>query len=110
MVGPVIEYGNTSTNNFLPIEPAELVRNSVNYPMILGYNSSEGSIYTTKGFRNDLVPMDFQLEDPVPADLQLEKGSDLSKQVGAMIRRHYYGDKTPSYADQEIYNKVSPGF
>lgn len=108
VTGIVIENPSLDGQNVLTEEPIDLIR-SGNYnrvPILMGYNNLEGILAEiTLG---DKLEADF--ESQVPYELDLEKGSDESKEIARRIKEFYYGDAEPTKENLANYLIVRLNF
>jgi carboxylesterase type B len=92
--GPVIE--KQSPGAFITEEPLKIIKagryNKV--PIVFGYTSREGMIFAP--MMKPEMPKDF--ESLIPCMLELERGSDSSKNIANKIKQFYYGK--PGSEDQ----------
>jgi carboxylesterase type B len=88
--GPVIE--KTSPGAFITEEPLKIIK-SGNYnkvPMVFGYTTREGMLFELWPKPNKPeMPEDF--ETLIPFMLEVERGSDSSKNIANKIKQFYYG-------------------
>nr|WCC58149.1 carboxylesterase [Pharsalia antennata] len=99
---PVIEKPNDTA--FITEEPIDIIR-SGNYnqvPLMIGYNSKEGLLLaayeTILALEGKTVKKETpSLEDAIPWQIGLERGSDVSKQVCENLTKTYY--KGPNMAE-----------
>jgi carboxylesterase type B len=95
--GPVIE--KASPGAFITEEPLKIIK-SGNYnkvPMVFGYTTREGMLFELWPKPNKPeMPEDF--ETLIPFMLEVERGSDSSKNIANKIKQFYYG--TPSSEKQ----------
>lgn len=91
---PLIETSSTNEANVITKEPIEIIR-SGNYnqvPILMGYNSLEAIYYEITQGGN--LEADFASQ--VPAELNLEEGSEEFEEVARRMKEFYYGDEEPT--------------
>ncbi|XP_044729693.1 esterase FE4-like [Chrysoperla carnea] len=108
LFGPVIEKSNEFHDAVLPDDPEILLKrgdfNKV--PLLIGTNSHDGMLYTTKLYLHRLIPPNIlDSQSLVPRFLELKHDTHESIKVGNRILKFYYGLETPSMRNVEKYNK-----
>lgn len=105
----MIEKSNEFDDAVLPDDPEVLLKrgdfNKV--PLLLGTNSYDGIVYTSKLYAHRLIPPNIlDSQSLVPRFLELKHDTSESIQVGNRILKFYYGLETPSMRNVDKYNKV----
>ncbi|KAF5299075.1 hypothetical protein FQR65_LT09433 [Abscondita terminalis] len=100
---PVVEYKSPSA--FITESP-EVIITSGNFhkvPFIIGFTSREGCVaeYFPNESKNGYVVDDF--ESKIPFTLNVEKGSDLSKNIANKIKNYYYGSHSPCKENKDQF-------
>ncbi|KAF5299074.1 hypothetical protein FQR65_LT09432 [Abscondita terminalis] len=107
-MGPVIENSN-SPDPIITQKPEEIIL-SGNYnhvPLIIGFNSREGmlaDVLNREFRRHGHAIKDF--ENKVPHNMNVAKGSALSKSIADKIKSFYYGNETPTENNKNQYYLV----
>ncbi|KAJ8881675.1 hypothetical protein PR048_018161 [Dryococelus australis] len=103
---PSLEFLRRGEQPFLPHEPAYIEQHGLfnQVPYITGVTKREGASFVTanmmsqtsywQGINNDL-------EQVVPVDLGLTKGSQKSKEVAQKVKNFYFGTNSISYDNRE---------
>ncbi|KAK5645314.1 hypothetical protein RI129_006614 [Pyrocoelia pectoralis] len=99
--GAVVEkYTNADT--FLFKDPLDVItmREYHNVPIIVGYTSREGYFVRYK-YKKKQIDGDF--EEEIPFSLNVEKGSEKSKNIAMKIKQFFYGDQEPSTENSNAF-------
>ncbi|XP_063223236.1 carboxylic ester hydrolase-like [Bacillus rossius redtenbacheri] len=103
---PSLEFPRKGVQPFLPHEPAYIEQHGLfnKVPYITGAAGREGvSFIAASKLTEDSYwqSVNHNLEHVVPADLGLETGSQLSKEVAQKVKNFYFGSKNISYETRE---------
>ncbi|XP_044731133.1 neuroligin-3-like [Chrysoperla carnea] len=78
----------------------------IKVPLLIGTNTCDGMVYTSKDYLDKLLPLNFT--DPellVPRFMNIPKGTPQSLEIGKRIMKYYYGNETPSRRNAEKFAK-----
>lgn len=105
--GPVVEP--PSPDAILTEHPSKTMhfQGGHKIPVIIGYNSNEGLLFelVRRSVPGVGIPQD--LEQEIPFELGLEKGSEKAKAIADRLRKEYFNDNDPSENEIEQVYKVS---
>ncbi|XP_045460272.1 juvenile hormone esterase-like isoform X2 [Harmonia axyridis] len=106
-IGFIIEDPNQEEEAFLSEHPMDILeKGEYNHvPIMMGYNSREGMLVHVnhKKLFKQLIP---QLENSVPVNLGIKKGTALSMRIANQIMEYYFGDQDPDKCDIDLSYKL----
>lgn len=105
---PLVEpYDNGDC--FVPRSLIEMNRSSWGnkVPLIIGGTSDEGYlVYKEYSTKENLFADDGYFANALPRELNLPLNSEKRKQLGDQLKRHYFGDQTPTLENVELYTNL----
>ncbi|XP_063223075.1 fatty acyl-CoA hydrolase precursor, medium chain-like [Bacillus rossius redtenbacheri] len=99
---------NCGEQPFLPHEPAYIEQHGLfnQVPYITGVTKRESASFVTEKMMSQASywqDINNDLEQVVPVTLGLAKGSQKSKEVAQKVKSFYFGNKTISYENRELW-------
>lgn len=108
-IGPTIEKISEDEGAFLNKHPIDIILEGsyTKVPFMMGYTSREAFfLITTSGKQTNKDKLYIDFERYVPNFLDIQMGSDLSKEIANRIKKFYFGDEIPAVKDIEKYYLV----